>query len=66
MIGTLEMGKPVGQSLFGADAVARHALLRGGDRQAFGEDRADSDSALGLVMREPVGVVAAVTHGTTR
>jgi acyl-CoA reductase-like NAD-dependent aldehyde dehydrogenase len=62
MIATLEMGKPVAQSLFEANAVAEGiAYFAEAIDKRFGEIAPTADSALGLVTREPVGVVAAVT-----
>jgi 4-guanidinobutyraldehyde dehydrogenase/NAD-dependent aldehyde dehydrogenase len=62
VLSTLEMGKPIGDSLGEVDAVVEGIsyYAEAIDKQ-FGEVAPTPETALGLVVREPVGVVAAVT-----
>ncbi len=62
VLSTLEMGKPVGDSLAEVDAVVEGLSYYGEaiDKQ-FGEVAPTPETALGLITREPIGVVAAVT-----
>ena len=62
VLSTLEMGKPVTDSLGEVDAVVEGLsyYAEAIDKQ-FGEVAPTPESALGMVVREPVGVVGAVT-----
>ncbi|MDW7748833.1 aldehyde dehydrogenase [Halomonas sp.] len=61
LLDTLDMGKPVGSSLgdmSGAVACLRHHAES--IDKLYGEVAPTSDDALGLVLREPLGVVASI------
>jgi 4-guanidinobutyraldehyde dehydrogenase / NAD-dependent aldehyde dehydrogenase len=62
VLSTLEMGKPVGDSLGEVDAVVEGlSYYAEAIDKRFGEVAPTPETALGLVVREPVGVVGAVT-----
>jgi acyl-CoA reductase-like NAD-dependent aldehyde dehydrogenase len=62
VLSTLEMGKPVGDSLFEVGlTVACISYYAEAVDKVFGEVAPTAESALALVTREPLGVVGAVT-----
>lgn len=62
VLSSLEMGKPVSDSLGEVDAVVEGLSYNAeAIDKRFGEVAPTPESALGLVLREPVGVVGAVT-----
>lgn len=65
MIGTLNNGKPISEAMYFDlhTVIEQFAIFSGGPRQLHGESLQNADT-VGIIHREPLGVVAQPTPGT--